>query len=81
MAEARSRIDANGGAISWLEDCGQNYSEYENDGVTYKVWLEDAQSLDRKLQVMKKYELAGAAFWKAGMETADVWDTISSYME
>jgi spore germination protein YaaH len=81
MAEARSRIDANGGQITWLADMGQNYSQYEKDGVTYKVWLEDAQSLDKKLQVMEDYDLAGAAFWKAGMETADVWDTISSYME
>lgn len=81
MAEARSRIDANGAQITWLEDCGQNYAEYEVNGIRYKVWLEDAQSLDLKLQVMKDLNLAGAAFWKAGMETADVWDTISSYLK
>ena len=81
MAEARSRIDANGAKITWLDDCGQNYAQYEVNGVTYKVWLEDAQSLDLKLQVMKDLNLAGAAFWKSGMETADVWDTIASYME
>lgn len=81
MAEARSRIDANGGEIIWLEETGQNYAQYENNGVTYKVWLEDVQSLELKLQVMKDYELGGAAFWKAGMETADVWDTIISYLE
>lgn len=81
MAEARSRIDANGAQITWLADCGQNYAQYEAGGVTYKVWLEDAQSLDLKLQVMKDLDLAGAAFWKAGMETANVWDTIASYMK
>lgn len=80
MAEARKRIDANGAQITWLDDCGQNYAQYEVDGVIYKIWLEDAQSLDLKLQVMKKENLAGAAFWKAGMETADVWDTIASYL-
>lgn len=81
MAEARSRVDANGGEIIWLDDIGQNYAQYENGGVTYKVWLEDAKSLELKLQVMKDYELGGAAFWKAGMETADVWDTIVSYLQ
>ena len=81
MAEARSRIDANGAQITWLDDCGQNYAQYEADGVLYKIWLEDAQSLDLKLQVMKDLKLAGAAFWKAGMETADVWDTITTYLE
>lgn len=80
MAEARSRINANDASISWLEDCGQNYSQYENSGITYKVWLEDAQSLEKKLSVMTELKLAGAAFWKSGMETADVWDTISSYI-
>lgn len=80
MAEARNRINANQAAISWLEDCGQNYSQYENGGITYKVWLEDAQSLEKKLTVMKECELAGAAFWKSGMETADVWETIGRYL-
>ena len=80
MAEARSRVDANGGEIIWLDDMGQNYAEYERDGVTCKVWLEDAKSLELKLQVMKDENLGGVAFWKAGMETADVWDTIVSYL-
>lgn len=81
MAEARTRIDANGAQITWLDDCGQNYAQYESEGVTYKIWLEDAKSLDLKLKVMSDLNLAGAAFWKAGMETADVWETISSYFK
>ncbi len=81
MAEARTRIDANQAPINWLEDCGQNYAEYEKDGVTYKIWLEDAQSLEKKLEVMQDLDLAGGAFWKSGMETADVWDKIASYMK
>ncbi len=79
MAEARNRIEENGAKIEWLEDCGQNYAEYENGGVTYKTWLEDAQSIELKLQVMQNLDLAGAAFWKAGMETADVWDTVANF--
>lgn len=81
MAQARDRVNANGAEIVWLDDIGQNYAEYELDGVTYKVWLEDAKSLELKLQVMKEEGLGGAAFWKAGMETADVWDTIVSYLQ
>lgn len=81
MAEARTRIDANQAPINWLEDCGQNYAQYEKDGVTYKIWLEDAQSLEKKLEVMQSLNLAGGAFWKSGMETADVWDTINSYIK
>ena len=65
----------------WLEDCGQNYAEWVYENKIYKIWLEDAQSLEKKLQVMKDLNLAGAAFWKSGMETADVWDTIASYIK
>ncbi len=81
MAEARTRIDANGAEIVWLDELGQNYSEYENDGVTYKIWLEDAKSLEQKLQVIQDQNLAGGAFWKSGMETADVWNVICEYIK
>ncbi len=79
MAEARKRVESNGADITWLPEMGQNYSEYEKNGVTYKVWLEDARSLEKKLDVLKDNNLAGAAFWKAGLETHDVWDTINTY--
>nr|MCR5387659.1 glycosyl hydrolase family 18 [Lachnospiraceae bacterium] len=81
MAEARKRIEANGADITWLPDVAQNYSEYEKNGITYKVWLEDARSLEKKLDVLKENNLAGAAFWKAGLETHDVWETINSYFK
>ncbi len=81
MAEARKRVESNGADITWLSEEGQNYSEYVKDGITYKVWLEDAKSLEKKLDVLKDNNLAGAAFWKAGMETRDVWDTINSYFK
>lgn len=78
MAEARNRIEANGADIVWLEEMGQNYSQYEQGDITYKVWLEDAQSLEKKLRVATENQLGGVAFWKAGMETSDVWDVIAN---
>lgn len=78
MAEARNRIEANGADIVWLDDMGQNYSQYQQGDITYKVWLEDAQSLEKKLRVATEHQLGGVAFWKAGMETSDVWDVIAN---
>lgn len=80
MREAESRVQANGLKKKWLADMGQNYVEYENEGKTYKIWLEDAESLEEKLKVMKKNNFAGAAFWKLGLEESSVWDTIIKYM-
>lgn len=79
MDTVTKRLELNGAAASWSEADGQNYAEYVNDGVTYKVWIEDAASLEKKLQVMKSNKLAGASFWKLGFETDSIWDTIIKY--
>lgn len=59
---------------------GQYYVEYINGGVTYKIWVEDATSLEEKLKVMQSNQLAGGAFWKLGLEDPAVWDTIIKYI-
>ena len=46
----------------------------------YEIWLEDAQSIGVKLNVMKKYNLAGVAAWRLGQETPDIWDVITEYL-
>lgn len=81
MSEAESRVAANGATFEWLEDCGQYYAQYEYDGSTYKVWIEDQNSLEKKLEVMRSNALAGASFWKLGYEKNTVWDTIIKYTE
>lgn len=81
MSEAESRVAANGATLNWLDDCGQYYAEYEHNGNTYKIWLEDQNSIEKKLEVMTTNNLAGAAFWKLGYEKNSVWDTIMKYMK
>ncbi|MCD8157042.1 MAG: glycosyl hydrolase family 18 protein [Clostridiales bacterium] len=80
MSEAEARVAANGAVYEWLEDCGQYYAEYEYDGSTYKVWLEDQNSIAEKLKVRQSYGLAGASFWKLGFEKNTVWNTIAEYL-
>lgn len=45
------------------------------------MWLEDEQSLNARMQLIQKYELGGVAEWKLGFERADVWNTISQYLQ
>lgn len=80
MTEVSKLLKTNGVEPVWLEDVGQNYAEYQNNGVTYKIWIEDASSLEKKLTVMDHYGLAGGAFWKLGMEDSSIWDTIIKYI-
>ena len=60
----------------WIADACQNYIEYVEKGYTYKMWVEDVDSVSKKLDLIKKYELGGAAFWEKGCETDNVWDVV-----
>ena len=64
----------------WLADFGQNYAEWQYEGKTYKIWLEDSSSAEARLKVMKEKNLAGASFWKLGLESEDIWKTVIKYM-
>lgn len=80
MKEIQNLINTNGAVPVWSEETKQSYVEYVNNGVTYKIWMEDAASLEEKLKVMQQNQLAGGAFWKLGLETSNVWDTIIKYI-
>ncbi len=80
MAEAKAVVQQAGATAQWDETTKQNYAEWESNGVTYKVWLEDTQSLEPRLQLMKEYKLAGTAAWRLGQEESDVWELILKYV-
>jgi len=52
----------------WFQDIGQHFYSYIENGKTYKVWVEDEDSMAKKLQLVSKYRLAGAAAWRKGHE-------------
>lgn len=60
----------------WDEDLKQYYVEYEKNGITYKMWIEDEKSITEKFSLMKKYNLAGAAYWQKDFETSNIWDVV-----
>lgn len=80
IADAQSYVSSHGISLSWDDNCAQNYGEKVEDGVTLKIWMEDAQSIKTKLDLMASNNIAGVACWKLGFETADVWNVIGEYM-
>lgn len=80
MREIQNLISANGVTPVWSDADGQYYVEYVNNGINYKIWVEDATSLEEKLKVLQTNQLAGGAFWKLGLESSNVWDTIIKYI-
>lgn len=81
MQSAQRLMEVNGAEKTWLSDAGQYYTEYVNNGITYKIWFEDAKSLEEKLKVMDSHGFAGASFWKLGLEDSAVWDIIIKYIK
>ena len=56
---------------TWDEELKQYYVEYEEDGKTYKMWVENEKSVGEKINLAHQYNLAGIAFWEKDRETND----------
>ena len=66
--------------VVWNAATCQNYAEVHEDDASYQIWVEDADSIEKKLEVMQAHKIAGVAEWCLGMESSDVWDVIADYM-
>lgn len=80
MAKSETFLASKGLTPEWSEESGQNYVEYVENEVTYKMWVEDEKSIEEKLKVMKENGLAGVSAWKLGLEKNSIWDTILKYV-
>ncbi len=80
LTAAKNWMDENISEPAWLEEAGQYYGEIVKSGVTYKMWLEDSSSIEKKLALIGEYKLAGAAFWNSDLDNTSIWDTIIKYI-
>lgn len=80
MDAAEEYVRAHNITVEWNEETCQNYGEYTEDGSLFQVWLEDESSIEVKLNIMDKYQIAGLASWRLGFEKPVVWDEIEEYM-
>lgn len=63
----------------WDNAACQNYLEWSSGNATYKVWLEDAESIRMKLNVMIANKIGGAAVWRLGYGTPAIWELINAF--
>ena len=80
MSSVNTLIKNHNATKQWRSDVGQNIAEFKSGGDLYQIWVEDADSMDARMKLLDEYQLAGAAFWKLGQETRDIWDTIIKYI-
>jgi len=81
MNSAYNNLKENKADIKWNSEVGQYYGEYEKDEVVYKIWLEDEKSIEEKVKLMDKYELAGVSGWKKGLEKDVIWNLLQKYLK
>lgn len=80
LTTAKNWMNDNISEPVWLEEAGQYYGEIVKGGVTYKMWLEDSSSIEKKLALIPEYKLAGAAFWNSDLDNPSIWDVIIKYI-
>ena len=74
MHRAEEIIENYDAEISWDEEAGQHVARYEKDNLTYIMWLENETSMRQRLELVNKYQLAGVAAWRRGLEKPEIWD-------
>jgi spore germination protein YaaH len=78
MENAEQLIAENKAVRTWDAVSGQYFATYNKDGVTYKIWLENENSIKLRVELANKYNLAGVASWKLGLEKPSIWSVIAS---
>ncbi|KXO17132.1 SH3 domain protein [Clostridiales bacterium KA00134] len=80
MEDSKNIISQKGLAPKWDEESKQDYVEFQEDGATKQIWVEDASSIGWKASLCVKYNLAGLASWRKDFETYNIWDTIQNVL-
>lgn len=81
MSGAQNIIKEKGLTPVFDEKTGQNYVQYEEDGITYKMWIEDEVSMRARAETVKRLDLAGIASWRRGFETPNIWNVIQEVLQ
>lgn len=80
MSAAESVVETSGAEITRDENAKQDYATWTSGEETYKIWLENEESIEAKLKLMKKHKLAGTAAWALGQEKKSTWELILKYV-
>lgn len=69
-----------GATINWHQEYQVPYFKYwDAQGNQHEVWFEDQRSAKAKLELVKKYGLAGVGIWRLGFEDSLYWDVLKEY--
>jgi spore germination protein YaaH len=65
--------DFNSPAVWDTSSKSPHFDYTDSSGVKHQVWFENSESLKYKIDLVTKYDIAGAAMWKLGEEDPNAW--------
>ena len=74
MPTVRNVVEENKLTPKWLDKETQYYVEFPDEAGTTKIWIEDSRSISNRLNLVTKYNLAGAASWQICQSEDQIWD-------
>ncbi len=74
VTSAWKEVEENEAVVAWNEVSGQYHANYEKDGKTYKMWLEDADAVNMKTSLVHKYNLGGACVWASNFADKNIFN-------
>ncbi len=79
MSKGSEAVASAGVTPTWDSELGQNYAEWKGESGINKIWLEDATSLQAKLEVMKAADIGGVAVWQLAFGTQEAFALVDQY--
>jgi spore germination protein YaaH len=66
------------GRVSFDPTSQTPYGEYIQNGDLHRVWFENGQSMQAKMEVVQRNQLGGWAAWRLGQESEDFWPPLAT---
>ncbi|ACX51368.1 glycoside hydrolase family 18 [Ammonifex degensii KC4] len=77
IMEHASRL---GVPVKWSDQYQEPYYIYTApNGKQREIWFENSYTFRQKIELMKKYRLAGIAIWRLGFEEKHFWDALKRH--
>ena len=76
MQTAYELINSNNVTYTYIEEDMQYKISWTKNGKNCVFWLESTDTIQKRMNLVQKYNLAGVATWRRGLEIQKVWDVI-----
>lgn len=81
MPAIRSLMEEKKLTPTWRDTEKQYYIEYPEDPYHTKIWIEDSRSISNRLNLISKYDLAGAACWQLRQGEESIWEVFEGMLK